>query len=182
MTQEVSRRDFVRAVAVASAGAALQQTAVAQERTALDLREWSYFWLGVERVTLMRGTVHNGMHGFVEYAIPAEVRYPWPIVLVHGGAGQGLDWMTTPDGRPGWARYFLQLGYVVYILDRPAQGRPAYHPYLHGNFPAQAPTFENVAKTIAAPGGSAFAVARRRGCQRSGGGPDGGIVRSGGAG
>ena len=23
-----------------------------------------------------------------------------PIVLVHGGGGQGLDWMGTPDGRP----------------------------------------------------------------------------------
>src|SRR5665213_2957956 len=115
----INRRDFVRATAVGSAVASriAPQIARAQQNNAaasVDLAEWSYFWLGVERATLMRGTVHDGMHMFVEYAIPAEVKYPYPVVLVHGGAGQGLDWMTTPDGRHGWAHYLLQAGYMVY--------------------------------------------------------------------
>jgi pimeloyl-ACP methyl ester carboxylesterase len=156
--RKINRRDFVRSAAIGSAFAGIadaqQPPAVSSLPAPVDLAEWSYFWLGVERVPLMRGTVHNGMHLFVEYAIPAQVRYPYPVVLVHGGAGQGLDWMTTPDGRPGWAAYFLQLGYMVYVLDRPAQGRPAWHPYLHGNFPQQAPAAEEIAKTIASSGGS----------------------------
>jgi pimeloyl-ACP methyl ester carboxylesterase len=153
----MNRRDFVRNAAISAALAGIPDAAVAQQNAGskqapVDLAEWSYFWLGVERASLMRGTVHNGMHLFVEYAIPAQVRYPYPVVLVHGGFGQGLDWMTTPDGRPGWAHYLLQAGYMVYTLDRPAQGRPAWHPYLHGNFPQQAPSAEDIAKTIASTG------------------------------
>jgi len=153
----LNRRDFVRNAAVGAALAGITEAAALAQadssaQVPVDLAEWSYFWLGIERASLMRGTVHNGMHLVVEYAIPAQVRYPYPIVLMHGGAGQGLDWMSTPDGRPGWAAYLLNLGYMVYILDRPAQGRPAWHPSLHGNFPQQAPAAEEIAKTIAASG------------------------------
>ena len=44
----------------------------------------------------------GGQQMYVEYMIPAQVRHPFPMVLVHGGGGQGTDWMGTPDGRPGW--------------------------------------------------------------------------------
>src|SRR5206468_12694175 len=87
--------------------------------TSLDLAEWSYFWIGVERAELARGTVVNGKQMYVEYMIPAQLRHPYPIVMVHGGGGQGTDWMGTPDGRPGWAQYFVQEGYAVYVVDRP---------------------------------------------------------------
>lgn len=36
--------------------------------------------------------------------------------------------MTTSDGRPGWATYFLQQGYVVYLIDPPGRGRSAPSP------------------------------------------------------
>ncbi len=67
----------------------------------LDIAEWSFFWVGVERVTLPGGTspVVSGKQMYVEYQIPAKVKHPYPIVLIHGGGGQGLDWMGTPDGR-----------------------------------------------------------------------------------
>src|SRR6188474_2189313 len=65
----------------------------------LELSEWSYFWVGVERAELARGTVVNGTQMYVEYMIPSQVRHPYAIVLEHGGGGQGLDWMETPDGR-----------------------------------------------------------------------------------
>ena len=45
---------------------------------------------------------------YVEYQIPADQRHPYPIVLVHGGGQTGAGWQTTPDGRPGWAQYFLR--------------------------------------------------------------------------
>src|SRR5437867_1859357 len=101
----------------------------------LDLAEWSYFWVGVEQAHLARGTVVNGKQMYVEYWIPAQVKHPYPIVLVHGGGGQGTDWMGTPDGRPGWSTYLLQEGYRVYVVDRPGHGRSPYHPDLHGPFP-----------------------------------------------
>ena len=108
----------------------------------LDIAEWTYHWYGVEKVTLARGTVCNGMQMYVEHWIPSEIKHPYPIVLIHGGYGQGSDWISTPDGKRGWATLFLEQGYKVYVLDRPGQGRNPYHPYVHGAFAAQAPTFE----------------------------------------
>ena len=63
-----------------------------------------------------------------ENSAPIELYYEdhgsgQPVVLIHGGFGQGSDWFTTPDGRRGWASLFLEQGYKVYVLDRPGQGR-----------------------------------------------------------
>jgi NAD(P)-dependent dehydrogenase (short-subunit alcohol dehydrogenase family) len=51
-----------------------------------------------------------------------------PVVLVHGGAAQGTDWLVTPDGRPGWASLLVDAGHTVYVVDRPGHGRSPYHP------------------------------------------------------
>ena len=122
---------------------------------ALDIAEWTYWWYGVEHVTLARGTVCNGMQMYVEHWIPRDVRHPFPVVLIHGGYGQGTDWISTPDGWPhprrGWATLLLEQGYKVYVLDRPGQGRNPYHPWVHGNFDRQAQTFEATAKRVASP-------------------------------
>ncbi len=89
------------------------------------------FWAGVERVTRGQATQASGQM-FVQYAIPAELRCPWPLVLVHGGGGQGTDYLITPDGRPGWASFFLQQGYAVYVVDRPGHGRSPHDPQILG--------------------------------------------------
>ena len=114
----------------------------------LDIADWSYHWVGVEHATLARGTMCNGMQMYMEHWIPREVRHPYPVVLVHGGYGQGSDWISTPDGRRGWATLLLEQGYKVYVLDRPGQGRNPYHPWVHGYFDKEAPTFEGVAKAV----------------------------------
>jgi pimeloyl-ACP methyl ester carboxylesterase len=116
---------------------------------ALDIADWSYFWYGVERVTLARGTVCNGMQMYVERWIPTQVRHPYPVVLIHGGYRQGSDWISTPAGGRGWATQFLEQGYKVYVVDRPGQGRCPYHPWVHGNFDREAPTFEKAAGAMA---------------------------------
>jgi pimeloyl-ACP methyl ester carboxylesterase len=36
--------------------------------------------------------------------------------------------MGTPDGRKGWAEYFVEQGYIVYMIDQPMRGRSAWHP------------------------------------------------------
>ena len=71
------------------------------------------------------------------------IRYP--VVLIHGGYGQGSEWISTPDGRRGWATLLIEQGYKVYVIDRPGQGRNPYYPFLHGLFDREAPTFERVA-------------------------------------
>jgi pimeloyl-ACP methyl ester carboxylesterase len=86
-----------------------------------------FFWTGIERVESPYGTVVRGPM-YVEWEEPVEVTQPYPIVLIHGGGGQGLDWMQTFDGRPGWAPLLVQRGYKVYVVDRPGHGRSSLHP------------------------------------------------------
>src|SRR5580692_1394348 len=149
-TNKITRRDFAAATAGALAimGDLAAQTVPSNN---IDLAEWSYFWIGVERAELARGTVVNGRQMYVEYAIPAQLRHPYPIVMVHGGGGQGTDWMGTPDGRPGWATYFVQEGYAVYVVDRPGHGRSPFNPDIDGPFPRGAQAYEQVEHQFTAP-------------------------------
>jgi pimeloyl-ACP methyl ester carboxylesterase len=144
----LTRRGF--GVIAAGALSALPAQLAAQAPAAggpLDIAEWSYHWYGVEHALLARGTVCNGMQMYVEHWIPAQVRHPYPVVLIHGGYGQGSEWINTPDGRRGWASLLIEQGYKVYVLDRPGQGRNPYYPFLHGLFDREAPTFQRVAGT-----------------------------------
>jgi pimeloyl-ACP methyl ester carboxylesterase len=152
-----TRRDFLRRTAAAGVAVPLWLRQVSAQRgdappdRALDIAEWSYFWVGVEQAHLARGTVVNGRQMYVEYWIPARVRHPYAMVLVHGGGGQGTDWMGTPDGRPGWITFLLQAGFRVYVVDRPGHGRSPFHPDLHGAFPPQTTTLENVSGQFMPP-------------------------------
>src|SRR5271156_618529 len=65
---------------------------------------------------------------YVEVLAPKKQRRPYPLVLIHGAAQTATNWMGTPDGREGWAEYFVEQGYVVYMIDQPMRGRSAYHP------------------------------------------------------
>ena len=65
---------------------------------------------------------------FVEVLAPNVERRPYPLVLIHGAAQTATNWMGTPDGREGWAEFFVEQGYVVYMIDQPMRGRSAYHP------------------------------------------------------
>ena len=69
---------------------------------------------------------------YVYWEAPAEVTQPYPIVLIHGGGGQGLDYLTTPDGRPGWCPLLVEQGWVVYVVDRPGHGRSPLIPEVTG--------------------------------------------------
>jgi pimeloyl-ACP methyl ester carboxylesterase len=160
-----TRREFGALMSSALAAGAVGETPVLTDLGAqtpaaasgspgpvLDIADWSYYWYGVEHATLARGTVINGSQMYVEHWIPTAVRHPFAIVLIHGGYGQGTDWISTPDGRRGWASQFLEQGYRVYVVDRPGQGRNPHHPFIHGLNDPQAPTFEGVARRIGALG------------------------------
>jgi pimeloyl-ACP methyl ester carboxylesterase len=152
MSNEFDRRDFLRLTAALGASAAwggpfaaaasAQSAGGAAALPPLDLAEWTQGYIGLETVTLPRGEMLTGKDISVEILTPRQVRSPYPVIFVHGGTSQGLDWLVTPDGRRGWALLFAERGFRVYVVDRQGQGRPPYVPDLHGAFSAQAPTYE----------------------------------------
>src|SRR5690606_7013477 len=96
-------------------------------------------WIPGEKVSAEHGTVQRGPM-FVQWEAPASSPpHPVPLVLVHGGGGQGTDWTATPDGRPGWASRFVAAGFAVYVVDRCGHGRSPYHPDVIGPMGAQFP-------------------------------------------
>jgi pimeloyl-ACP methyl ester carboxylesterase len=63
---------------------------------------------------------------YVEIKIPAQQTHPYPIIMVHGGSMSGTNYTGTPDGREGWAQYFVRQGYAVYVVDQPGRGRSGF--------------------------------------------------------
>ncbi|KAI1463876.1 alpha/beta-hydrolase [Daldinia caldariorum] len=90
------------------------------------------FYVGGQYVTDEAG--HHTLQGqmYVERLIPVESdkypKRPSPIVFIHGGTRSGADWLTKPDGQPGWASYFLSRGFECYLVDLPFCGRSPWHP------------------------------------------------------
>jgi pimeloyl-ACP methyl ester carboxylesterase len=89
------------------------------------------FWIAGEPRETPAGTASFGSM-YVERLVPATTTQPHPVVLVHGGGGQATDYLTTPDGRPGWAQQLAAEGYTVYVVDRPGHGRSPHDPAVFG--------------------------------------------------
>lgn len=70
----------------------------------------------------MNGSYVVGQLYVQEYRL-ANPRYPYPILLWHGGGMCGSQWEATPDGRDGWLWHFLQMGFDVLVSDGPERGR-----------------------------------------------------------
>src|SRR6267142_4400847 len=119
-------RHLTRAAAALLCVAALTTTAAqAQRQGPLVLAKSSYFFVGGKLDPAVEGTAPVG-HVYVEYMIPQRLRHRTPIVMVHGGSQSGTNFTGTPDGREGWAQYFVRRGYAVYVVDQVARGRSAY--------------------------------------------------------
>jgi pimeloyl-ACP methyl ester carboxylesterase len=95
-------------------------------------------WIAGEKTSSAYGTVQRAPL-FASWEAPETIIHPYPLVLIHGGGGQGTDWTGTPDGRPGWATRFVEAGFVVYVVDRPGHGRSPYHPAVVGDMGAPFP-------------------------------------------
>jgi pimeloyl-ACP methyl ester carboxylesterase len=65
---------------------------------------------------------------YVEKLTPPIVSKEYPIVFIAGAGQTGTNFLQTPDGRPGWAAFFLDQGYVVYLSDQPSRGRSPWNP------------------------------------------------------
>jgi pimeloyl-ACP methyl ester carboxylesterase len=86
---------------------------------------------------------------YVEFQIPDKKTHPYPIVMIHGLWQSGTNFTGTPDGREGWAQFFLRQGYAVYVVDQPGRARSAYTADV---YPAQAqPDLEDVQRRFIAP-------------------------------
>ncbi|KAJ6440841.1 alpha/beta-hydrolase [Purpureocillium lavendulum] len=89
----------------------------------------SYFYVG-------GGYVDDGVGGhifqdqmYVERLLPADgVTQDTPLVLIHGQAQTGTNFLDKPDGGCGWATCFLNQGFEVYIVDQTFRGRSAWQP------------------------------------------------------
>ena len=69
---------------------------------------------------------------YVEWESPAQPSDGPPLGARARGGGQGTDYLTTPDGRPGWSRLLVGDGHTVYVVDRPGHGRSSHHPDVLG--------------------------------------------------
>ena len=118
-----------RAKSCVCIGAALAATALTTAATAggeageLELRDVGAKFVGYTTKSAENGSVDVLNPLFVQYLLPARRRHEYPIVFIHGGGGQGTDWLETPDGRDGWVDYFVAAGWDVYVVDRPGHGR-----------------------------------------------------------
>ena len=117
-----------------------------QKRPPLVLKSHGIFWAGGKIVKRTQTGSENAGdkaklpfadedvlvgQAYVEYFIPQRLRAgkrTLPIVLVPGGTLIGAHFLTTPDGREGWADYFLRRGFPVYIVDPPGRGRAGFNP------------------------------------------------------
>jgi pimeloyl-ACP methyl ester carboxylesterase len=122
-----------------------------QKRPPLVLKSHGIFWAGGRIVNRTQGGTQNAGdlknipynqqqvlagQSYVEYLIPQKLRHgrrTLPIVLIPGGGLVGVHFLTTPDGREGWAHYFVRRGYPVYIVDVPGRGRAGFVPDAYNN-------------------------------------------------
>lgn len=72
------------------------------------------------------GTIRTGQM-YVQFRIPAKSS-GLPVIMVHGANHSGVTYETTPDGREGWATYFVRNGFPVYVVDQAGRGRSGYNP------------------------------------------------------
>jgi len=98
----------------------------AAEPGPLQIAKQGYLYAGGKYVDGRDGKTMQGQ-AYVEYQIPQNKTHPYPIVMIHGGGQNGSNFTGTPDGREGWAQYFLRQGYAVYVVDQVGRGRSPLH-------------------------------------------------------
>ena len=109
-----------------------------------------YFYVGGEYSydENLRERVMNGQI-YVEHLSSNSIeQQAYPLVFIHGAGTTGTNWLNTPDGREGWATYFVEQGYEVYLIDQPARGRSPLSPNV--NLTLRSFTTERVEKQFTA--------------------------------
>ncbi|TXN42387.1 alpha/beta hydrolase [Methylobacterium sp. WL7] len=105
----------------------------AEEPAAEPVTRASYFYIGGRYQKLGDKTVMVGQM-FVQARAPAKITQPYPVVMVHGLAQTGVNFLATADGRPGWVQRFVEKGYQVYVVDQVGRGRSGTNPEVYGPY------------------------------------------------
>ncbi len=129
-------------------GAALMPGTTAKSPEPLSIARQGYLFAGGKYSNVQGQQAMSG-HLYVEFQIPARQQHPWPVIMIHGGGQSGTNFTGTPDGREGWAQFFLRRGYAVYVVDQPGRGRAAYEADVYG--PASKVNFDNIQRRFVAP-------------------------------
>jgi len=92
----------------------------------LVIASQGWFYAGGDYDETLPGKPMTGQM-YIEYQVPQQRTSPFPVIFAHGGQQNGTNWTGTPDGREGWAQYFLRRGYATYIVDQVARGRSPHN-------------------------------------------------------
>ncbi|PXW27242.1 alpha/beta hydrolase [Paraburkholderia caballeronis] len=114
--------------------ASLAVDASAAQNAPLPVADHGYFYVGGQYQKDANGQQRMFGQMFVQYEIPQTVRHPYPIVMIHGTDQTGTNYLGTPDGRRGWADYFVAQGYTVYVVDQAGRGRSGQYPSAYGSY------------------------------------------------
>lgn len=109
----------------------------------------SYFYAGGEYVATAAGHLFSNQMYVEKLERKAGSKQPYPLIFIHGQGQSGTvsapfaeapptsrhantairqNWLNKPDGSEGWASYFVNKGYDVYIIDQTYRGRSAWNP------------------------------------------------------
>ena len=139
------RLGLTLALSVFAAGSGYAATPAAK----LSLAEQGYFFAGGKYVTNKAGQQIRVNQMFVQFQVPAERKHPYPVVMWHGGGQTGTNFLGTPDGREGWADYFLKQGYAVYVVDQPGRARSGFFTEVYGR--TRQPATQTMSDRFTAP-------------------------------
>ena len=115
----------------------------------LMIASQGYFFVGGKYMKAKDGQQIMAGQMYVQYQIPQRRTQPHPIIMWHGGGQTGTNFLGTPDGRPGWAEYFLRQGYAVYVVDQPARARSGFYTEAYG--PTRRPNATAMSDRFTAP-------------------------------
>jgi pimeloyl-ACP methyl ester carboxylesterase len=121
----LSRNCALAAAAIAALLAVAAGVAQAADDPPYALAREGFFYVGGKPTTI-NGRTYMAGQMYVDVRIPTQQTHPYPIIMVHGGTRSGTTYLGTPDGREGWAQYFVRQGYAVYVVDQPGRGRSGY--------------------------------------------------------
>ncbi|KAF8887272.1 Alpha/beta hydrolase family-domain-containing protein [Gymnopilus junonius] len=105
------------------------------QRTPDVLHRRSYFYIGGSYLPAVNEPTDSSILSgqiYVERLVPTKVNRKYPIVMIPGNGMTGTGFLNTPDGRMGWANYFMSQGYEIFIVDQPSRGRSPWQQEIDG--------------------------------------------------
>jgi pimeloyl-ACP methyl ester carboxylesterase len=131
-----ARTTFLSIAAIATALLSIGAQSSAQDRLfdankPLEIVDQGVFSIPGRYVEGDKQTIMVGQM-YVQYQIPKHKTRPYPVVMIHGGGQTASNFLSTPDGRRGWADDFVANGYAVYVVDQSGRGRSGFFTDVYG--------------------------------------------------